>query len=181
MKKMFITMVMHTALVLSASNATAQSNAKDQTNQQTTSFLAVAIKNSGLQSSLRPVAVSEHISKKFAQQFAGATDAVWAQTNEGFSVRFTLKGIKSRAHLTKKGHLQGLLRYFTQEQIPADVRYLVNQNYCHFKPTSATEVQYNGATAYLVTVADETTWKVIRVIDGETEVWKEYAKDKSVK
>jgi hypothetical protein len=176
MKIWFMILVVHSALALPTTKATAQASIKDHNNKQTSGFWAVALKKSFLKSSIHSEVISERISKKFAQQFAGATNAVWAQTDEGFTVRFTWKGIRSRADLTKSGQLQSMFRYYTQEQIPADVRYLVDKKYEHFKTASAIEVQYNGATAYLVTIADETTWKVIRVIDGETEVWKAYSK-----
>lgn len=78
--------------------------------------------------------------------------------------------------LTKRGNCQSRILYYTEKMLPAAIRNQIKSAYYDFAITSVKEVHHNKATAYLLTVADATTWKVIRVVNGETEVLEEYVK-----
>src|SRR5215217_8244534 len=108
MKKLLIIMVMHSAIIVSATKATAQANFKDRNSKHTSVMSTVAVQSAVMHALIHPAAVSEYISKKFAKQFAGATGAEWIQNGKGFTVEFILKGIRSRAFLTKRGHVQSM-------------------------------------------------------------------------
>ncbi len=101
------------------------------------------------------------------------------QNKNGFSAFYSAKGIQNRVYLTRRGSFIGQIRYYTEKELPVDVRKQVRSNFYDYAITSVTEVNCNNLTAYLVTIADDTTWKVIRVLDGEMDVWKEYLKDKA--
>jgi hypothetical protein len=122
------------------------------------------------------IEVNDRVVKKFTKQFAEATDVVWAKTNNGFIARFTSNGIQSWAFLTKGGNCLSTMRYYTEKELPADVRNQVKSTYYDFSITSVKEVSCNKLTAYLVTIEDKATWKVIRIVDGEMDIFEEHQK-----
>lgn len=114
--------------------------------------------------------------QKFHKAFPASEGESWIQTKEGFSVVFTVKGIMARAYLSRKGNVDGLIRYYHEDNLPQDVRQTVKNEYANYAITLVQEVTYNGITAYLVIVEDKTTWKILRVVDGEMDVRSEYVK-----
>lgn len=121
--------------------------------------------------------IADKVVKKFAKSFPMVSSQEWAPTADGYLVSFTSGGIENRAFLTKKGNCVHLLRYFSGKELPADVYKLVRSNYFDHEITFVTEVNTNNKTAYLVTIEDKTTMKIIKVVDNEMEVSAEYNKD----
>lgn len=114
---------------------------------------------------------------KFHSRFANVRNDVWEAMPGGYVVRFTTKDdIQNWVYLTKKGAVIGQMRYYKEAQLPTDVRNQVRSSYYDFAITSAKEITHKGATAYLVTVEDATSWKVIHVVDRDMEVYEEHAK-----
>jgi hypothetical protein len=159
----------------SVTSATAQGNLVARNDKQVAGLPMAAFETSDLGSS-NSVVVSERIGQKFTKEFSGATNALWAKTNEGFMVRFTSNGIVNLAYLTKQGNCDHVIRYYTEKEMPAAVRHQVKSEYYDYAITSVKEVRHNEVTAYMVTVADATTWKVIRVVDGEADVLEAHVK-----
>jgi len=48
--------------------------------------------------------------------------------------------------------------------------------YPDFSIKSVREVNAANSTAYLITIEDATSWKTIRIVNGETDVYEEYKK-----
>lgn len=119
---------------------------------------------------------STPVYKKFVKQFPDGQDDTWTKTREGFAVRFTVRGIVNRAYLDKRGNFDGLIRYYGEKDLPQDVRHQVKSTYYDYSIRLVQEVTRNGATAYLVTVEDKTTLKIIRVVDGEMDVREAFTK-----
>jgi hypothetical protein len=174
MKKLLMIMVVHLPIILATTNATAQDKFIAY-NKQTAGLVAVADRSLKT-SAIQPVGINEHVSKKFAKQFSSATNAVWTTSANGFEVQFTTNGIIHWVFLTKKGNYRSLMRYYTEKDLPAYIRHQVKSMYYDFSIISVKEVNHDHITAYLVTIADEKIWKVIRVIDGDTDVWEEHVK-----
>lgn len=122
------------------------------------------------------VIAGSRVVSKFEKAFPGATDASWMNTNDGFAVRFLQKGIQHMAFMTKRGNCISYIRYYFEKDLPPAVRTLVKSTYFDYKITSAEEVYHNNVTAYLVTIEDETTWKIIRVVDDEMDVYASFKK-----
>jgi hypothetical protein len=162
-------------LTVSSTTATAQGNLVARNDKPTIGFAALALEPLRTGSS-HTITISKRVMEKFTKEFAGITDAAWVKDDNGFVVRFTSGGIQNWAFLSKQGTCQSRMRYYTKSTLPAAVRNQVEQAYENFTITSVKEVQHKKVTSYLVTIADETTWKVIQVVDGKTEVWEEHVK-----
>ena len=53
---------------------------------------------------------------------------------------------------------------------------IVRYGYPDYSIKSVREIHAANATAYLVTIEDATSWKTIRVVNGETDVYEEFKK-----
>lgn len=114
--------------------------------------------------------------RKFIKAFPGVTDDVWIKNNTGFIVTFTFKQVRNLAFLTKTGDCDSRIQYYTENELPAGIRHQVKSTYYDYSITSVKEVSGNHSTAYLVTIEDKTKWMVIRVADGEMDVWEDHVK-----
>jgi len=173
MKHCFSTMAV---CLLIASSATAQVNSVSFYNKKTASIFVSEFESYNAASSSNSITVEDRVSKNFAKDFSGITDAVWTKTNSGFHVNFMSNGIQTWAALSKKGICLKSVRYYSEKNLPVAIRTQVKNVYSQFNITSVQEVYSDHTTAYLVTIADAATWKVIRVVNGEMDIWKEYVK-----
>lgn len=114
--------------------------------------------------------------RRFMEDFPGVTDDVWIKKSTGFVVTFTFKGIQNLTFLSKGGNCESRIQYYSENELPADVRRQVKSTYYDYAITSVKEVTCHNATAYLVTIEYKNNWKVIRVVDEETDVWEDHEK-----
>lgn len=164
------------ALTVSAATAKAQVNLMTRQEKSDVGVAASAFESSDPEPSSNAAFVSERVSKNFAKDFSNATNPVWTKTADGFMVRFTSNGIQNCAYLTRQGVCESRIRYYSETELPVAIRSQVKRTYYDFEITSVKEVYHHNTTTYLITVADAKTWKVIRVLDGETDVWEEHVK-----
>jgi hypothetical protein len=68
------------------------------------------------------------------------------------------------------------MRYYTEKELQPNIRNQVKSAYEDYSISSIKEVSNKKAIVYLVTIEDKTTWKIIRVANGEINVWEEYTK-----
>ena len=122
------------------------------------------------------VLVSTRALRNFIKEFPSAIADTWIKTSTGFMVTFTLNGIQNRAFLTTRGNLESRIQYYTEAELPPDVRHIVKTNYYDYSITTVKEVSTEEGTAYLVTIEFKNNWKVIRVVDREMDVWEEHQK-----
>jgi hypothetical protein len=124
--------------------------------------------------SLWMIDVSQNVQKRFQRQFPGADGESWGKTDNGYFVRFTLAGIQNCAFLDKKGNLSGQIRYYYENNLPAEVRARVKSNYYDYRIMSVQEVTVETATSFLVAIAANHEWKIIRVSEDDMDVYREY-------
>ena len=111
--------------------------------------------------------------KDFNKNYKTAANAQWRQISDGFIADFTLDGIKTRSAYSKKGNWVYTIKYYGEKDLPKDVRKLVKSTYFDFSIIQVEEVQVTENLAYLVHIQDGKDWKIIRVVDGEMDVYKE--------
>ena len=69
-----------------------------------------------------------------------------------------------------------MLRYYQEEKLPHEIRGLVKSTYYDYDIYLITEVNRNEKIAYVVKMEDKTSWKTVKVVDGEMEVLEDYTK-----
>lgn len=105
--------------------------------------------------------------RAFLTSFENATDVRWSGLDNGKSlVHFFSDGIETKIFYSKKGNLLATIRYYREDELPAEVRHLVRTAYYDFSIFLVIEVTVRNQTAYLVKIEDNTHIKTIRVMDG---------------
>jgi hypothetical protein len=117
--------------------------------------------------------------KSFTRDYKNITNAKWLRLNHGFSVvYFTVDSINTRLLYNKKGYCENIIRYYFENRLPPAIRHLVKTTYYDFSIYHIIEPTINGVTSYLIQMEGKTSWKTIKVVDGEMEVLEELLKVK---
>ncbi|MGE5521533.1 MAG: hypothetical protein ACM3VS_16525 [Candidatus Dadabacteria bacterium] len=119
--------------------------------------------------------------KRFTKQFKTIKDESWIKTESGFVVHFNENAIPNTAYLNNHGFCEGLIRYYSEKQLPEDVRTRVKSSYFDYNIIGVTEVNVyttpeKNITAYLVTIDSPTRRKIIRVVDGDMDEYQAFTK-----
>ena len=129
--------------------------------------------------------ISSKAVRNFIREYKNVTDAEWSRSANGlFVVHFTSDSINITIHYNKNGDCEFLIRNYSEEKLPREIRHLVKSNYYDFSIYHVTEVIVNEIPTYVVLMADKnpknkTYWKIIRVVKGEMDVMKEFSGNKN--
>jgi len=128
----------------------------------------------GEQNNISPKAI-----RGFVKTYGEANDESWTQIKDGFSARFNSDGIKNTVLYDKKGNWTGSIRSYSEDKLQPGIRHIVKSVYYDYKIVYAQEVETNdsrGIPTYIVLLEDKTSIKVVRIYEGEMNVWKDYTK-----
>lgn len=113
---------------------------------------------------------------RFTDAYENATDILWYHLNDKrLMVRFFDNDIQTKIFYNRKGNQESMIRYYTEDKLPNEVRRLVKAIYYDFNIFQVIEVTVGRQTAYLVKIEDKSCTKTIRVMNGEMEVIEEFA------
>lgn len=115
--------------------------------------------------------------KDFTRTYKNVSDATWFKTEKEFIVFFTRDDISFRVFYTKNGHYEGIIRDYTEDKLPPEIRNLVKSTYYDFNIYHINEVSADGIISYLIKIEGKTSWKTIKVTNDEMEVVEEYSKN----
>ena len=161
------------------SNITAKINTNSSLEKTIVSSDQLGIKATENSTSVSINEINTKAVRNFDKEFKNATAVKWIKTSNGlFAAHFVSDGIQNLVCYNKKGNYQCMLRYYKEEKLPSEVRHLVKSSYYDFDIYLVTEVDINGKVAYVVKMEDKTSWKTIKVVDGEMETMEEYIKSK---
>lgn len=91
-------------------------------------------------------------------------------------VHFFDNDIQTKVYYNKKGNRLAMIRYYTEDKLPNEVRHPIKATYYDFNIFLVIEVTVGNQTAYLVKIEDKTCTKTIRVMNGEMDVIEEIEK-----
>ncbi|MEJ7682017.1 MAG: hypothetical protein WKG06_30025 [Segetibacter sp.] len=116
--------------------------------------------------------------KDFKKSYKMVSDENWFIRSDGFNARFTLNGINNLIYYNKKGKWVGSLKVYSEDKLPRDIRDIVKREYYDYKITSVNEIETTldtyGIPTYIVNLKDNNNIKLIRVRDGEMDVYQEF-------
>ncbi len=121
-------------------------------------------------------AISKKATRAFAGTYKTATDVKWFAVPDGSIAYFTIDGIRNRSHYDKKGNWLYNARYYNEKKLPVAVRAEVKSTYYDYAISGVQEIQVENKTIYLLYLADEISFKTIRVCDGEMDVLESFSK-----
>jgi hypothetical protein len=115
----------------------------------------------------------------FTNRFKGATNIQISSEDYSYLISCATDGGFNRATYSRKGRWERTIRTYPNEKLDETIRANIKYAYPRFSIFgSVTEVKSGNETAQLVTIEDQKTWKRIKVVDGELEVYEEYRKSR---
>jgi len=115
--------------------------------------------------------------RNFARDYKNTSLATWFKLKDGFVVYFTDKGINVRVAYDRKGNYLWTIRDYTEDKLPFEIRDLVKTKYYDLNIFHIAEVRSDGGIAYTIKLEGKTTWRIIKVVDGEMTVLNDYVKN----
>jgi len=113
--------------------------------------------------------ISEKILKHFNKKYNNATGVKWYQLDDSFLATFSTGGTLTRSLFDKKGRVIYSINYFSEKQLPADVKKMVTFKYENYKITGAAKVLQDNRKIWIVNLADKFNYVTTRLEDGEIE------------
>src|SRR5215210_3710356 len=124
-------------------------------------------------------AISLKAVRNFKKSYKMVNNENWFKAPDGFNARFTLNGINNMLYYDKKGRWVGSLKVYAEDKLDRKIRDIVKREYYDYKITFIDEVETVGTfgiPAYIVHIEDSNSIKLIRVMDGAMDVYKEFSK-----
>jgi hypothetical protein len=112
--------------------------------------------------------ISTRAIKNFNAEFGKTVASKWFKLLNGFVAHFTVDNILNRSYYDKRGNwLYSTQYYYDEKKLPKEVRAIVKSTYYDYSISGIQEIHVEDKIVFLVSVKDETSWKKIRVCDGE--------------
>lgn len=118
--------------------------------------------------------INSKAARDFARRYRDVADGEWFKAKDGFIVHFVSNDIRCRAFYSKEGYYEGLIRSYFEDQLPREIRHIVKSTYYDFSICHIYEFNVESATTYLVKMKGKTSWKTVKVLNGEMDVVGEY-------
>jgi hypothetical protein len=125
---------------------------------------------------LSPTEVNVAAARDFNKTYGSAEEVTWVSGNNGASVYFKFRGMKMRSTYDKKGHREYTLKYYSEAEMPMELRHLVKSSYYDYNIDLVTEVQRNLKTSYLVKMQSSNEILTLKVVDGEIALYERLEK-----
>ena len=122
--------------------------------------------------------INEKAVKSFSKSYSKQSNAAWFALDDGFVAVFTEDGIKTKAYYDRKGRPAGEVRTYQEDKLPKDIRHMVKSTYYDFTIFLVNEVTVGNAKVHLIKIEDQTSFKTIRVQDGEMTETEAFIKSK---
>ena len=113
----------------------------------------------------------------FSKDFKNAS-GIKVSTEKGEThVSCTVNGVTNKIDYNKKGRWLYTIRYYDVDKLPQDIGNQVNSGYPGFSIFGCVaEVSVPDKIAYFVMIENKTSWKRIRIVNGEMDAYEEYLK-----
>ena len=111
--------------------------------------------------------------RDFVKRFHEQDNARWYKLKDAsLLVKFDRPDTAFRVAYNTKGSWIYTLQTYHEKQMPRDVRALVKSTYYDYSITQVEEIDHvdGVSTVYIVHVKDDSSWKTLRVCNGEMDV-----------
>jgi len=115
--------------------------------------------------------------RNFYNTYGDNSNESWYATNYGFRAKFKQNGVTFIADYNKKGSWIGTIKTYTQDKLPKEIRERVRQTYYDHQITLVQEVNQNKQVIYLVSIAENDSWMVLRLEGDDMEPIASYRKN----
>jgi len=179
MKPILVRLIAFLAALSLADSALAQSSSSN-TNFKNKISNATAERYVAAEADLRSLtemkALSPKLYSRFTRDFQTAYDITVYQ-GKNIQVNCKTDGDMNRATFTRKGRFLHNLKHYDYKKLPAKVSELINEAYPRYEIFGGVvEIDVMNQVAYFVLIETPKTWKRLKVLNGEIEVYEEYNK-----
>ena len=115
--------------------------------------------------------------RDFKKYYPNVDGEKWYSFKDGFAARFNENGILHMITYNRAGGLLYSIVYYGEKKLPENVRALVKSTYYDYSITIVEEISFQQQTVYLVHLQDQSTWKILRIFNGEVDVIEDYNKE----
>ncbi len=115
--------------------------------------------------------------KDFSKAHKNVSNAAWLTNEDGFAATFRQNDVYNVVYYDKKGRWMGDLKGYTEDKMAADLRKMVKSVYYDYAITyvhEAETIESNREPTYIIHMQNDTTLVLLRIHDGEMEVWEQY-------
>lgn len=119
--------------------------------------------------------------KDFKKSYKNTSGEKWEKNANGITAHFASNGIANVIYYDTKGRWEASLKGYFEDKLDLNVRSTVKQKYYDYKITYVQEIETGsnlGTPTYMVHIESDNDFKIIRVSEGEMDVYEEYAKQK---
>jgi hypothetical protein len=127
------------------------------------------------------VAVNAKALKNFKKSFKTISAERWVKNQYGFTARFTIDNISNVIYYDKSGNWQATLKTYNEDKFNRKVRAIVKSKYFDYKITQVQEIENtdtNDIPTYIVHIEGEKDFMLIRVSDGNMDVYEKFDRQK---
>ena len=103
--------------------------------------------------------------RSFVSSYWDATDPKWVKYSDGYVVYFMRGSIRYKVYYTPDGDVQCTIRQFTVEDMPRDVRQMVESTYADYSIFQVHAVTSMEKTRYEIKIEDDDSFKEIKIDD----------------
>ncbi len=114
--------------------------------------------------------------RDFKKIFKDAVDEKWYEIPNAFLAEYSLNDKKYVVVYHRNGKWQFTICYYDGKNLPAEVKGDIKRVYYDYSINRVEEVRIDDKTIYVVHIGNETTWKNVRVCDGEMDVIEDFNK-----
>ncbi len=119
--------------------------------------------------------VNDKARQTFDLLFKDADNVKWSETNSYYEAFFDSDGIKTRVAIDAKGNLLQTIRYYGENNLPANVLYQIKNDYKGKNVFGVTEVSNKNGVNYRIVLKDDRYYTHVNANNsGDTQLVSEY-------
>jgi len=117
--------------------------------------------------------------KSFTKKYK-VFDEKWSLGADCIIASYDLNSVSYFIYFDKKGHWEASLKIYGEDKMPKDIRTEIKREYFDYKILAVQEIESGSDRAqptYVVNLQGENDYKLIRIRDGDMDVYKEFKKN----
>ena len=121
-------------------------------------------------------AINSRAKRDFRRSYPDVDDAQWYAFKDGFAAKFNDDGSEHMVTYNRIGDWQYTISNYDEKKLDENVRALVKSTYYDYTITLVQEITLHDQTIYVIHMQDATTWKTLKVADGEMSILEDFNK-----
>lgn len=123
---------------------------------------------------LRLNEINIHAARDFKKRFSQITTDKWLKLDNGYLVKFTRQGIKSQVFYNDNGQFILQTRYYTEDNMPAEVKTTLQQRFAGYSIVAVTEVLYENEGYFRINIKNNHSVKTVRIVNTSIEILEDW-------